>query len=220
MKAKVSLIKQEAEIDATKDEVESFFNGIVPDFVRQGGGILSDNVRFWRFKNKIDIIKKTQKVIEDSGLQKEQVPLKILIPLIESSSLEEDETMQQRWANLLANAATGFIGIKANYVEILKELSPLEASILDKIYQDAYTESDDEKRKTCQFDKETVCKIFSLSSEEGDLIIHNLYRLGLCQSPGSTGIMYGNERVALQTTNMFELTSLGFHFIRSCQNSI
>jgi hypothetical protein len=218
MKAKGSLLKQEAEIEASKEEIDSFFNGVIPEFVRQGGGILSDNVKFWRFKNQINIIKKAQKVIEDSGLEKQQVPLKVLTPLIESSSLEEDDGMQEKWANLLANAATGFSGIKANYVEILKELSPLEATILDNIFRAANTEIDYEKRKTMQFDKTKICQAFSLSSDEGDLIIQNLYRLGLCQPPGSSGMMFGNERVGLQTTNIFELTTLGFHFIRACQN--
>lgn len=217
MKAKASLIKQEAEIEASKEEVKSFLDSVVPDFVRQGGGILSDNVRFWRFKNQVNIVKKAQKVIDESGLPKQQIPLKVLTPLIESSSLEEDDQMQEKWANLLANAATGFSGIKANYVEILKELSPLEATILDNIYRAANTEIDYEKRKTMQFDKNKICQVFSLTSDEGDLIIQNLYRLGVCQPPGSSGIMFGNERVGLQTTNIFELTSLGFHFIRACQ---
>lgn len=220
MKARVSLIKQEAEIEASKEEVKSFLDSVVPDFVRQGGGILSDNMRFWRFKNQVNIVKKAQKIINESGLQKQQVPLKVLTPLIESSSLEEDGIMQEKWANLLANAATGFLGIKANYVEILKELSPLEATILDNIYLEANTEIDYEKRKTMQFDKNKICQAFSLSPEEGDLIIQNLYRLGLCQPPGSSGIMFGNERVGLQTTNVFELTSLGFHFIRACQKPL
>lgn len=217
MKTKISLVKQEAELEATKEEVESFFNGIIPDFVRQGGGILSDNVRLWRFKNQLNILKKAQKAIEESGLQKQNVPLKVLTPLIENSSLEEDEGMQERWANLLGNAATGFSGIKANYVEILKELSPLEATILDTIYKAASAEQDYKKRKEMQFDKTKICKIFSLTPEDSDLIIQNLYRLGLCQPPGSSGIMFGDERVGLQTTNIFELTSLGFHFVKACQ---
>lgn len=217
MKAKGSLIRQEAEIEASKDEVESFFNGIVPEFVRQGGGILSDNVRLWRFRNQVKIIREAQKIVEESGLQKQQVPIKVLAPLIENSSLEEDQSMQQKWANLLANATTGFLGIKANYVEILKELSSTEVSILDAMYRDANTEPDTEKRKTMQFGKMEICKSFSLSSDDCDLIIQNLYRLGLCRPPGSIGITFGNERVGLQTTNVFELTSLGTHFIQACQ---
>lgn len=217
MKAKGSLLKQEAEIEASKEEVDSFFNGIVPDFVRQGGGIISDNVRFWRFKNQINIIKKAQLAVGESGLGKQQVPLKVLAPLIESSSLEEEEDMQQRWANLLANAATGFSGIKANYVEILKELSPLEARVLDIVFAEVSKEQDYEKRKNKQFDKKKICHAFSLTEPEGDLLVQNLYRLGLCQPPGSSGIMFGNERVGLQTTNIFELTTLGFHFVQACQ---
>jgi hypothetical protein len=217
MKAKLSLQKQEAEIDIKKDEVESFFNGIIPDFVKQSGGIISDNIRLWRFSNQVNIIKKAQKIIETSGLTKQQVPLKVLIPLLDSSSLEEDSSMQEKWASLLAHVATGFNGIKANYVEILKELSPLEVYILDTMYSNAYTEGNIEKRALMQFGKAEICKSFNISNQECDLIIQNFYRLGICQPPGSSGIMFGDERVGLQTTNVFELTSLGFHFIESCK---
>lgn len=51
MKVKGSLTKQEAEIEVNKDEISSFFDGVIPEFVKQGGGILSDTVRYWRWIN-------------------------------------------------------------------------------------------------------------------------------------------------------------------------
>src|SRR3990167_4884089 len=106
MKAKGSLIKQELEIEASKEEVESFFQTVIPDFVRNAGGILSDNVRYWRWQNQISILQKVKEKIEASGLTKHQIPLKVLVPIIEHSSLEEDGQLQEKWANMLANAIT------------------------------------------------------------------------------------------------------------------
>lgn len=40
--------------------------------------------------------------------------------------------MQVKWSNLLANATSGNVRVTPNYVELLKELSPTEALVLDK----------------------------------------------------------------------------------------
>lgn len=55
MKAKISVANQRAEVEATNKEIESFFKSIMPDFVQEGGGILTDTVRFWRWKNQVFI---------------------------------------------------------------------------------------------------------------------------------------------------------------------
>ena len=217
MKAKASLIKQEAEIDASENEIKAFFNGIAPDFVKEAGGILSDSVKFWRWKNQVSIVLKAKKVIEEKGLSKQAVPLKVLVPLLEASSLEEDGSIQTKWSNLLANALSGIMEVKPNYVELLKELSPIEVLLLDRLYEEASKESDYEKRLNLTFSKEKICQWLSLSSNRFDLIIENLFRLNLCRMPGTSGIMFGDNRVAMHTTNVFEFTAMGFDFVRACK---
>jgi len=62
MKVKGSLLTQEAELEASKDEIATFFDGVIPEFVRDGGGILSDTVKFWRFKNALRIVTNSKKI--------------------------------------------------------------------------------------------------------------------------------------------------------------
>ncbi len=216
MKAKASLIKQEAEIEANESEVRAFFNGIVPDFVKETGGILSDTVRFWRWKNQVNIIKKAQEKIKSSGLNKQQIPLKVLVPIIQNSSLEEDSNMQDKWANMLANAATGNQQVSPNYAAILNELSPLEVGILDRIYQEVNKELDYQKRREFQFDAVKLRSILGISEEKMDLIIENLFRLNLLQPPAGKGIMLGEVPFALRTNKAFEFTTLGYEFVKAC----
>ncbi len=225
MKAKLNVISPKtevgasAEIEAEVKEINEFLAKIIPDFVKEGGGILSDTVRYWRWKNKVGILKKAKKIIENLGLRTKKTPLKLIVPLLDFGSLEEDETIQQKWANLLANAMAGNIEVKVSYIKILNELSPIEASILDKIYEDGTTrEKDYEKMKELQYDKDKICTIFSLLPSQFDLMIEKLFSLGVCQQPGSTGITFGTARVALRTTEVFELTSLGIEFIKACRS--
>jgi len=70
------------------------------------------------------------------------VPLKTLLPTLENGSLEEDTMLQEKWANMLANAVTMRSEIKPNYAEILKDLSPLEVEILVKLYEESNKEQD------------------------------------------------------------------------------
>ncbi len=217
MKGKVSIIKQEAEIEASENEVKEFFNGIVPECVKEFGGLLADKVRFWRWSNQVDIIREAKVKIEASGLERKQVPLKVLLPILENSSLEEDELLKNKWSNLLANAISGNKEINPNYPEILKELSPLEVFILDKVYDEACKEADYSKRNEMQYSKQKICEAFKLSSEQADLIVENLFRLNLLRPPAGHGIMVGQYKYALRTTEIFEMTTLGFNFVNACK---
>src|SRR3972149_6449098 len=114
MKANYSLTDHKAEIEATQKEVSDFFGGIIPDFVKEGGGILTDTVRFWRWKNQVRLIKKAEKIIEDNNLTKQQIPLKVLAPLIENPPIQEKGSMQKKRANLLANAVSGQVNVTPN----------------------------------------------------------------------------------------------------------
>src|SRR3989344_9050566 len=136
MKAKGGII---GELEVNKEDlqaVDSFFKGIVPTAIKELSGILSDSVKFWRWKNQVNIVKKAQLFIDESGLSKSQIPMNIAIPLLEKGSLEEDTNMQDKWASLLANATTGNISVTPKYISILSELSPIEASLLDKVYDE------------------------------------------------------------------------------------
>ena len=206
-----------AEIEGDQKTIREFFSGLVPDFIKDGAGIISDRVKLWRWSNQVNIIKKAQEKIITCGLSKKHIPLKVLAPIIENSSLEEDLLMQDKWANLLANAATGRKEISPNYAAILNELSPTEALILDKIFDTASQESDYQKRKLIQFDKPQMQKILSIGPEKADLIVENLFRLNLLQSPGSRGASMGNFPFALRTNEIFEFTTLGYEFVKVCR---
>lgn len=78
-------------------------------------------------------------MVADVGLTIRPVPGRILIPLLQSASLEEDDDLQKRWAALLANAATEGRGstILPASVEVLRQLTPAHVLILDWIYENA-----------------------------------------------------------------------------------
>jgi len=92
------------------------------------GELLGDKVRFRRFKNEVKIFGKARKLVEDNNLDINQLNLKTVVPLIEKSSLEEDEDLQDKWSNLLANMASSpQSGLEPKLVATLSSLSSIEA---------------------------------------------------------------------------------------------
>lgn len=69
--------------------------------------------------------------VRASGLPPSAVEDKLLRAVLEDGALEEDEDMQERWANLLANASTTPARVRVVFPKILAELDPTEARFLD-----------------------------------------------------------------------------------------
>jgi hypothetical protein len=67
------------------------------------------------------------------------VPLPILLPALEAASLHDEPDIQERWANLLANAADPrqFNPVSASFVRVLQDLGHREVKFLDALYADA-----------------------------------------------------------------------------------
>src|SRR5215469_9244286 len=81
--------------------------------------MLRDQVRLYRYERQLKCLEKAKKMAKDAGFRPQAVPPKILFPLLEGASFEEDEDMHTMWAALLANASSpenaevrpGFIAI-------------------------------------------------------------------------------------------------------------
>lgn len=95
------------------------------------GQILASGAQMQFLKNQIKNFKKVQKIVDDDNINIKQVNVKVLFPYLNGVALEEDETLQDMWANLFVN----YIDTTKNltvivYPDILKQLSTNEVVIL------------------------------------------------------------------------------------------
>jgi hypothetical protein len=69
------------------------------------------------------------------------VPLKIALPAIEHATLETDDSLQDLWVNLLLSAGDPAErgNSRTGFVDILKQLEPLDANILSLAYAELLT---------------------------------------------------------------------------------
>jgi hypothetical protein len=84
---------------------KEFVNKLISPAIEETGLLISDNIKLLRFRQQIKILLKAKNYVEKNGIKTDVIPMKILVPLLEKCSLEEDEELQNKWATLLANMA-------------------------------------------------------------------------------------------------------------------
>lgn len=214
------------------DKCESLFRSLLGEATHEVGGIIADQVRYARLRNQLKILSKTDALIKNSSYNVRPVDLKVLVPLIETCSLEEDENIQDRWASMLANLATldSDSFFNNNCVEVFGRLSPDEIAILDFCYEEyikisgpvvvdheGKLEVDVDKMMFSQSAKFTPFYLqerFGLSDFRIRLYTENLTSLGLLQFEEIDWDPNENDLIVSRDTY---ITYLGLYFVRICK---
>ena len=115
--------------------------GFLAEFIREPLaewiGIQTDNLKARRIENRIDLQLRVQAKYEAAAITNyRQIPFSIGVPLLEAATLEESPELRDLWANLIVNFSNqdSKIGIEKSFVSVLRDLSPLDVRILEKIY--------------------------------------------------------------------------------------
>ncbi len=188
----VNSIVVEKGLELAKD----FLTKIIGPPAEEIGLLIADNIRTFRFKNQVKILSKAQEYMVRKNILLQQIPVKVLVPLLENASLEEDEELQIRWSNMICN----MVDAEKNLVNhvfpyILGQISIEEFLALEKL-NSAENEHWAQWRKLDEIvnsggvlslvDRKIKEKLKS-NDEEGFLVfldefeIANLMRLGLVE---------------------------------------
>lgn len=66
--------------------------------------LIADQVRYFRWKALVRIAERAKEIRNANGMNDKSIPLKVLLPILEEGSKEEESSdMCERWANLLAS---------------------------------------------------------------------------------------------------------------------
>ncbi|WP_281631463.1 Abi-alpha family protein [Flavobacterium luteolum] len=184
------------------DLIAGFIEKLAGSSLEEAGLLLADHVKLRRLKNQIKIFSSAKKIAEENNFKIKQINLKMLVPLLEFSSLEEDETLQQKWCNLIVN----FSDESQNYESsifpfILNQLSSREVMELDKLKLIEQIEVNRQKRIA--------------STKLSDIEISNLIRLGVLERIIIEGFPFYEPDGSVYYT----VSALGKEFINCCSNN-
>jgi hypothetical protein len=161
-----------------------------------------------------------QAVCTEAGIRPQTVKLSFLFDVVEKASLEEDDELQELWANLLANAADpehqGLISM--SFPDILKQLSKDEAQFLEEVQEQNRIPSKEKMRDRELMERRRTAPDLSISP----VYEENLRRLGLTvqRSEGFSPATYSNLTAQGKRlpTRKWTLTALGNAFINACKS--
>ncbi len=130
-------MNDEETAEATALAISKFsdlINKLAGPMAEEFGIMLGDKVRVYRVKNWIKTVEKMERLFREAGLSANAVPPRLLLPIMQASSVEDNETLQDMWAGLLATASQETDAVSPSFVETLKQLNPDEARHLQWIH--------------------------------------------------------------------------------------
>ena len=99
------------------------------------GAALGDRVRHWRDMNRLELALRAVEKLRSKGVEPKTVEPSILFPILDAGSLATDAGLKEKWAALLTGAADpNREPVTPAYAEILRQLTPVEAQILDWVF--------------------------------------------------------------------------------------
>ena len=201
-------------IEEAAKAAKEYLDKLVTPGLEQTGGIIGDTVAYWRFKNKVNLVLKAKAFLEAKGIEPCRVLPKVVAPLLEAGSLEEENDMKDRWATLLASAATDPNKVPPAFPRILSEISSKEARIMewmtDRVHQQIGWIANGEE----------IRNVHHLATWDYELLMGNLIRLNLCrptQNPEG-GIVIGRI-TEWDSYQEVQFTRLGYAFVNSCRDA-
>lgn len=168
-------------IASTTEKALEFIEKLVAGPLMEGTGRLTDKVKYWRFKNQVDIILKAKEYLKLKGIKTpKKIGIKDLSTLLEYASFEEEEIMQDSWAKLLANTMNpdNIFNSSNVFSQILNQLSVNEVYIIGYIFKKCFIMSSEHRP---YFEKKDLERKGNTDLNTASLLIDNLLRLRLIE---------------------------------------
>jgi hypothetical protein len=224
-----------------------FLTKILGPAADEVGEIGRDYIRGFRAKNIEARLAGADKALSEAGIEPQPVPPRVLVPLLESASLEDNPLLSEHWEGLLANAANpkSRAKVDGNLVDILKQLNYSQAIILlvigvmldkgennisakEKVDTFLHTASVTEQLRVLH--QAQSDQGFDISDEDFYVSLDNLVRLRLCTINGMAGfdatlMEQGMLKEAFKNMQSFlapgreniSITYLGLTFLAACE---
>lgn len=192
---------------------EPFLLKLLGPYLEEKGQYLADGVREKRRQNLMAVLSEAAHQVGARDMN--AVPGRVLFPILEAASNEDQPDLQAKWAALMAVATTDPARVPPAFPKILSELSSLEAKALDAIRRldrrNARFQNTDDGPKISELAPSGV------GANEMRIALANLIRLGLVGMdlmPEDVDIFRDDDAQFL--AQAVRLTGFGASFIDAC----
>jgi hypothetical protein len=206
------------------DKVGSFFAKVFREPINEISGMITDKLRFVRWKRTVQMVDEVNKILEEKKITDTRaVPPKIALPIFEEASLEDDPDLQYLWNHLLANAMNPKFNdeVRYGFIEMIKEITGIEAKLLNTFYEKLSKEGMlrplSEVFNFCLI-KEQIIKHLGISPDTYAISVNNLMRMQLL-SPAFFESAITSDHGPLtiyKGIDAVTLTPLGVKFVEAC----
>ncbi len=163
---------------------KDYADAILMQPLSQLGGILSDTVGYWRFKNQVRLMLKSKVWLESKGIDPERMLPDVFVPLLEDGGNAQDPSLSDMFASLLSchldPAASDTV--HPSYTKVLAQLSPIDArTMLYFRSRASYREARSVGLRGGVFTSGEIAQLLSISNDASYLSVLNLHRLGIIE---------------------------------------
>ncbi len=181
--------------------IKDFVEKLLGPTIDEVGLLMSDKIKYFRFKNQVKILSKAKESVKDKGIDIKEIPTKILVPLLENSSLEENEEMQNKWAFMIGNLADSKQNLQNQvFPYLLSHISLNEFEKLSEFVQQERAYLEDHIKLLEQFQKILRDEDDNSTNNEYDTLrknVDNVQQVGF-KVDGLEGFEYSNlQRLGL-----------------------
>jgi hypothetical protein len=226
-----------AGVSQVTKQAEDFIAAIAGRPGESIGTILGDIMRR-RINNAEVVASKAHLTLLNLELKPREVPLEIMHPILEAAALQEDPSMQDIWANLLANAADRreVTSVSAVFPVILKELRTEEVRFLDALLDGIPKGLQGHLMIGAGVHFSTVLHIYQEANhlpknDRGDITFslellgrHNIITTESVPQPINIGDKVARlprgtipRQLEVNTKELYQITSLGVRFVAACR---
>ena len=142
------------------------------------------------------------------------VPGRLLWPVLERSSVEEDTDLQSRWAALLANASISPERVPPAFAYILAEFSPFDALLLDWLWDQSPFRTNPPSGAYITVTSDRMLNELELAADTLVIVLANLDRNNLIIAPATIADPQQLLEHRFQHT---AISTYGVAFVRACR---
>lgn len=226
---------EEQALEISKEVVKQCFEPM-QEIVRRIAGpaatevglMWGDAVRAWRAKRAVRLFDDVMRAMSAGHFKLSPVAPRLLFPILDAATLNEDEDLHARWVALLTNAATTDRQVLPSFSEILRQLTPEEVRFLDRAYDEVTLaeQNRDIQNRTPLLSsygylmhpvRESMLELIDT------VTFDNLYRLMLLRRDSGVYVSGGEpstsfeQQASQELENAVYITELGRAFICACR---